>query len=94
MNKSNQKNQANACNVNFGKVSEKSVKVFLGKKQHTGVEIIGEKGQYSVYTDPKLKELSRLRGTSGSLQDVKKKVSDFLCGEKTPNSTKKADKVA
>jgi hypothetical protein len=89
MEKSNPKKETvQSCNVNFGKVADKSVKVFVGDKRHQGVEIIGGKGKYSVYTDPSNKELSNLRGTSGTLKEVKSKVSKFLCGTDVPKIDK------
>ena len=63
------------CNVNFSKVSNKSVKIFDGDKKRTDVEIIEEKGKYSVWTDPSNKSLSKLRGKTGSLSELKKVVS-------------------
>jgi len=67
------------CNINFSKVNKKSVKVFDGDKARKDVEIIGSKGSYSVWTDPKNKNLAKLRGVTGSLSEVKAKVSETMC---------------
>ncbi len=71
------------CNINFSKVNKKSVKVFDGDKARKDVEIIGSKGSYSVWTDPKNKDLSKLRGVTGSLSEVKAKVSETMCATST-----------
>ncbi len=34
-----------SCDINFSKVKDRSVKVFVGVNKHTGVEIIGSKGK-------------------------------------------------
>jgi len=67
------------CSINFSKVSKRSVGVYSGDKKIKDVEILGSRGKYSVYTDPNKKSLLGLRGTSGSLKDVKSKVAEFMC---------------
>ena len=71
------------CNINFGKVNNKSVKVFDGDKARKDIEIIGSKGSYSVWTDPENKDLSKLRGTTGSLSEVKAQISKTVCAIST-----------
>lgn len=71
------------CNINFSKVNKKSVKVFDGDKARKDVEILGSKGSYSVWTDSKNKNLSKLRGVTGSLSEVKARVSKAMCAPPT-----------
>ena len=81
------------CNVNFGKVNNKSVKVFDGDKARKDIEIIGSKGSYSIWTDPSNKTLGSLRGKTGTLSEVKAQVSKAMCetaSDSKKGKTKKA----
>lgn len=71
------------CDLNFGKVSNKTVKVFQGEKQNKDIEIIGQKGNYTVWTNPEKTELSSLRGKTGNLSQVKGFVSSVLCSKQS-----------
>ena len=75
-----------SCDINFSKVKDRSVKVYVGDNKHEGVEIIGSKGKYAVHTDSKNEKLSSLRGKSGTLQEVKRAVSGHLCGMQSSSS--------
>jgi hypothetical protein len=56
MNNVNPKQTKNdRCDVNFSKLKDRSVKVYMGTEKHQGVEIIGSKGKYAVLTDSKMK---------------------------------------
>ena len=77
------------CNINFGKVNKKSVKVFVGDKARKDIEILGSKGSYSVWTDPANKNLSKLRGVTGSLSEVKAQVSKTVCATPTASTASK-----
>lgn len=69
------------CNVNFGKVQNKSVKVFQGDTARNDIEIIGQSGSYSIWTDPNSTAFSGLRGKSGNLSEVKKAINNALCSD-------------
>lgn len=73
-------NQTNQCDINFGKVQDKSVKVYKGEKARKDIEIIGSRGSYSIWTDPKNTNLKSLRGKTGSLKEVKGAISKAMCG--------------
>ena len=80
MNNVNPKQTKNdRCDVNFSKLKDRSVKVYMGTEKHQGVEIIGSKGKYAVLTDSKNERLSALRGRSGTLKEVKRAVAVHLC---------------
>lgn len=79
--------EQNVCDINFTKVKDKSVKIFQGEQQLQGVEIIGSRGKYSIWTDPNNKNLTPIRGKSGNLTDVKKAISSHLCGGETGSIT-------
>ena len=81
------------CNVNFSKVNNKSVKVFDGDKARKDIEILGSKGSYSVWTDPANKNLSKLRGVTGSLSEVKAQVSKTVCAAPTTRKHPEVSKV-
>ena len=72
-----------SCDVNFGKVTNKSVEVFVGTEKKASVEIIGSRGNYSVWTDKSNESLAKLRGKSGSLKEVKTAVSRALCNNQS-----------
>ena len=63
------------------------MKVFEGDSRRKDIEIIGQKGNYSVWTDPSKKNLVGLRGKTGSLSEVKKAVASHLCA--APAESKK-----
>ncbi len=69
-----------SCDINFSKVKERSVKVFVDDKKHNGVEIVGSKGKYAIVTDSSKESLKAIRGKTGSLKEVKGYVSNHLCG--------------
>lgn len=73
----------NKCGVNFGKVTNKSVEVFVGTQKKENVEIIGSRGNYSIWTDKSNENLAKLRGKSGSLKEVKRHVSKALCNNQS-----------
>jgi len=80
MKKSNSNSKTvDSCNVNFGKVKDRSVKVYLGDKKHDGVEIIGSRGKYAINADSSNESLAKLRGKSGNLKEVKRAVASHLC---------------
>ena len=82
------------CNINFSKLENRSIKVFNDKDPVKGIEIIGERGKYSVYTDPGNKKFSDLRGKSGNLKEIKKIVSGALCGKEVAPAVNKAENSA
>ena len=75
------KSQTQSCDINFGKVLDKSVKVYVGEKEAGSVEILGSRGNYSIWTDKSNENLASLRGKSGSLKEVKSYVSQALCND-------------
>ena len=80
MKKSAKKSAAQSCDINFSKLRNRSVKVFLGAEQSKSVEIIGSRGKYAIVTDSNNENLAKLRGKTGSLKEVKKEVASYLCG--------------
>ena len=72
------------------------MKVFEGDSRRKDIEIIGQKGNYSIWTDPSKKNLVGLREMTGSLSEVKKAVASYLCtapadpkkGESSPSKRK------
>lgn len=88
------KDLGQSCDINFGKVKDRSVKVYLGDKQIDGVEIIGSRGKYAINADSSNEKLSTIRGKSGNLKEVKKAVASHLCGMQNEQSAQEQGTAA